>query len=110
LAQINVGRKEAELGCGDEFERPATYEVRVKGVLDPVGAGYWFAGFELTPLPEGESLLTGWVADQLALHRLLTQIRDLGLPLLSITRIGRMEAPKEGPYRGKDDDPCGARP
>ena len=75
---------------GREFDKPATYEVRVKGVMDAAWASYWFEGFVITPLPNGESLLTGQVADQSALLGLLAQIRDLGLPILSIRRTEKM--------------------
>ena len=47
----------------------------------------WFDGFTVTPQADDETLLTGPVADQAALHGLLGKIRDLGLPLLLVKRV-----------------------
>jgi hypothetical protein len=62
-----------------------TYRIRVKGSLDTMWSS-WFNGLTITPLDSDETLLTGPVADQAALHGLLAKIRDLGLPLLSVIR------------------------
>jgi hypothetical protein len=70
---------------GYEFDKPEVYQVRVKGGLDTEWSE-WFDGFAVTPQANGETLLTGVVADQSALHGLLNKIRDLGLPLLSVNR------------------------
>jgi hypothetical protein len=72
---------------GREFSKPAIYEIRVKGNLDPVWAD-WFDGFTVTRQANDETMLTGPVPDQPALHGLLAKIRDLGLPLLSLQRLG----------------------
>ena len=72
---------------GREFSKPAIYEIRVKGNLEPVWAD-WFDGFTVTRQANDETVLTGQVADQPALHGLLAKIRDLGLPLLSVQRLG----------------------
>jgi len=69
-----------------EFDRPGTYQIRVKGVLDEKWSD-WFDGLTVTP-QDDETLLTGPVRDQAALHGLLARVRDLGLPLLSVRRIG----------------------
>ncbi len=61
------------------------YEIRVKGQLDPRWAD-WFEGLSLTHAADGTTVLVGVVADQAALHGLLQRIRDLGLPLVSVTR------------------------
>jgi hypothetical protein len=66
--------------------KPALYEIRVKGNLDPQWTD-WFDGFALTVQENDETLLTGPVADQPALHGLLARIRDLGLPLLSVQQV-----------------------
>ncbi len=63
-----------------------TYEIRVRGHL---GDGYWsewFGGLVLQSEDSGETVLSGPVADQAALHGLLARIRDLGLPLVSVNR------------------------
>jgi hypothetical protein len=70
---------------GREFSKPAIYEIRVKGNLEPVWAD-WFDGFTVTRQANDETVLTGPVPDQPALHGLLAKIRDLGLPLLVVRR------------------------
>ena len=69
---------------------PETYEIRLKGHLDARWTG-WFDGFTITLTENGETVLTGSVADQAALHGLLKKVRDLGLPLLSINPINHKE-------------------
>jgi hypothetical protein len=60
------------------------YEIRVRGVLDPRWSG-WFDGLQLRSEPGDVTVIAGEVADQAALHGLLAKVRDLGLPLLSVT-------------------------
>ena len=62
------------------------YEIRVHGVLDERWCA-WFDGMQLTREPGDVTVLTGPLTDQAALHGLLTRIRDLALPLLSVRRI-----------------------
>ena len=61
----------------------AIYEIRLKGHLDDTWAG-WFDGMTITLEDNGDTLLTGPVIDQAALHGLLKKVRDLGLPLYSV--------------------------
>jgi len=61
------------------------YRIKVKGHLDRRWTE-WFGGLTITLEDNGETLLTGQVADQAALHGLLRKVRDLGLPLISVTR------------------------
>ena len=61
------------------------YEIRVKGHLDDVWLSS-FAGLQLARLESGETLLSGSLPDQAALHGLLVHIRDLNLTLISVTR------------------------
>lgn len=65
---------------------PENYEIRVKGRLGPEWSA-WFDGLTVTSQPGGETVLSGAIADQAALHGLLIKIRDLGLPLLSVRRV-----------------------
>jgi hypothetical protein len=58
------------------------YQIRIKGHLDPQWTE-WFEGLTLKVEDSGDTLLTGPVVDQAALHGLLKKIRDLGLPLVS---------------------------
>ena len=62
------------------------YEIRVKGHLDQRHVE-WLEGFSVELQPNGETILTGPVADQSALFGLLLRIRDLGIPLLSVNGV-----------------------
>ena len=72
------------------------YEIRVKGHLEPRWAA-WFEGLRLTRERDGTTLLSGPVVDQAALHGLLRKVRDLGLPLVSVTRVGADRADESSP-------------
>jgi len=74
------------LNGGREFGKQGFYHIRVQGNLDEKWSD-WFDGFTITPQANDETLLSGTVADQCALHGLLAKIRDLGLPLLSVERV-----------------------
>ncbi len=63
---------------------PEYYEIKIKGHLDPSWSEN-FAGLKLTHLKEEETLLSGSLPDQAALHGLLERIRDLNLTLISVT-------------------------
>jgi len=63
---------------------PDRYEIRLQGRLDDRWVS-WFDGMELTAEPGGVTVLRGAVADQAALHGLLARLRDVGLPLISVT-------------------------
>ena len=67
-------------------DEQVVYQIRVRGVID-AGWSDWFDGLTICPQADGTTLLTGPVRDQSALHGLLTKIRDLGLPLLSVERV-----------------------
>ena len=64
------------------------YEIRVKGHLDPRWAA-WFDGMGLANESDGVTVIHGPVADQAALHGLLRKVRDMGLPLISVTQVDR---------------------
>lgn len=64
---------------------PEYYEIKVKGHLDAHWAD-WFAGMKLTNLEGNETLLSGQLPDQAALHSLLERIRDLNLTLITVNR------------------------
>ena len=62
------------------------YKIRIKGHLDAQWM-MWFDGLTITLEENGETLLSGPVADQAALHGLLRKVRDLGMPLVSVNRV-----------------------
>ena len=65
---------------------PGRYEIRVQGRVESRWAA-WFDGMTLATAGDGTTVLAGWLADQSALHGVLARIRDLGLPLITVTRI-----------------------
>ncbi len=69
----------------DHYEA-GTYEIRIKGHLDDKWAD-WFAGLTITLEEDGDTLLTGPVIDQAALHGLLKKVRDLGMTLISVVQV-----------------------
>jgi hypothetical protein len=62
------------------------YEIRLQGRLDPRWAP-WFDGMTVSTADDGTTALRGPVLDQAALHGVLQRVRDLGLPLISVTRL-----------------------
>ena len=82
--------------------KAAYYEIRVKGELDARWQA-WFEGMTIT-IGEDETLISGLVTDQAALHSLLTRIRDLGLPLIAVTHI-QSDSAREETVQSRSD-PC----
>jgi hypothetical protein len=66
--------------------KPCIYEIRVEGHLTERWSE-WFAGLTLTQTKSGDTLLSGPVVDQAALHGVLAKIRDLNLTLVALERI-----------------------
>lgn len=71
------------------------YEIRIQGHLDARWAG-WFDGLGLTHDGDGTTVIRGPVVDQAALHGLLQKVRDIGLPLVSVTHLGPEQANERG--------------
>ncbi len=65
---------------------PEWYEIHVEGEL-PIGWSNWFEGLDIRCGPRGESILSGPMADQAALHGVLAKIRDLNLKLISVSSV-----------------------
>ena len=74
------------LGSEADPGQPTVYQIRVKSHL---GSGWtdWFEGLTITQEENGDTLLTGPVIDQAALHGLLKKVRDLGMPLVSVNQL-----------------------
>jgi hypothetical protein len=70
----------------DGYGGAGRYAVRVKGHLDAHWES-WFDGLTLTREVDGTTLIQGPISDQAALHGLLHTVRDLGLPLVSVTPL-----------------------
>jgi hypothetical protein len=66
--------------------QPVIYQIRLKGHLGRHWTN-WFDGLIITLEDNGETLLTGPVVDQAALHGLLKKVRDVGMPLLSVVGV-----------------------
>src|ERR1700682_2456883 len=69
-----------------EKAQPMIYQIRIKGHLGSEWTD-WFGGLTITLEDNGETLLTGPVVDQAALHGVLRKVRDVGTPLLSVIRM-----------------------
>lgn len=86
--------------------RPRIYQIRLAGHLSHQWTD-WFEGLTVTLEEGGDTLLTGPVVDQAALHGLLKKVRDLGMPLISLQRVepgpskiagtGQAQAPEAKP-------------
>ena len=80
-----------EINSGSDPGQPLVYQIRIKGHLGREWTD-WFGGLTIRLTDNGETLLTGPVVDQAALHGLLRKVRDLGVPLLSVSRVKPGEA------------------
>ncbi|MDQ3706758.1 MAG: hypothetical protein M3437_16355 [Chloroflexota bacterium] len=85
--------KETHTSSEDQGEQdgPERYEIRIKGHLDDRWAA-WFGGMTLTREESGDTLLSGQVVEQAALYGLLRKVRNLGIPLISVTLVRPTEA------------------
>lgn len=88
-----------ELEPKTEANQPVVYQIRLKGHLGSQWTD-WFGGMNITLEEDGDTLLTGRVIDQAALHGLLRKVRDLGLTLVSVSQVQFNET---HPYRSKKE-------
>ncbi len=72
-----------KLVAKNDKSQPMVYQIRIQGHLGRQWTD-WFGGLTITLEDNGDTLLTGPVVDQAALHGLLRKVRDLGMPLLSV--------------------------
>jgi hypothetical protein len=77
---------------------PGLYEIRLQGHLDGRWTA-WFEGLSVSNENDGTTVIRGRVVDQSALHGLLQKVRDIGLPLVSVTHVD------PGDPRGSTVDP-----
>jgi hypothetical protein len=80
-----------ELAPKPTASQPVVYQIRIKGHLGSQWTG-WFEGLTITLEEDGDTLLTGPVIDQAALHGLIKKVRDLGLPLVSVSPLEHGQA------------------
>lgn len=71
-----------------EGNQPLVYQIRIKGELGPQWSE-WFDELAITLEEDGNTLLSGTLIDQAALHGILKKVRDLGIPLLAVNIVGR---------------------
>ncbi len=88
--------------------QPGRYEIRLQGQLDSRWATR-FDGMTLTAQDDGTTVIEGPVADQAALHGLLRTLRDLGLPLVSLTQA-QIEKPEAHHAPGTTTSPTQGPP
>jgi hypothetical protein len=82
---------QSDKGMSNQLEpkpesQPAIYQIRIKGHLGSQWTD-WFGGLKITLEENGDTVLTGPVIDQAALYGLLKQVRDLGMPLISVVPV-----------------------
>jgi hypothetical protein len=70
----------------EDHDKPGLYEIRIKGHLDDRW-GDWFEGLTIARVDNDDTLLTGPVVDQAALHGLLKKVRDLGMTLILVRQV-----------------------
>ncbi len=70
-----------------DLSEAGRYEIRLTGHLDAHWTA-WFDGLTVSREANGTTVLSGLIVDQAALHGLLQRVRDLGLPLVSVSRVG----------------------
>jgi hypothetical protein len=75
-----------EINSEIDPSQPMVYQIRIKGHLGREWTD-WFGGLTITLADNGETLLTGSVVDQAALHGLLKKVRDIAMPLVSVMRV-----------------------
>jgi len=73
-----------EMASTIDADDAIAYEIKIRGYLEEHWSD-WLGGLEISHDAQGNSLITGNVPDQAALHGILAQIRDLGLTLISLT-------------------------
>ena len=81
----------------DRTAHDSHYEIRVQGRLAARWSA-WFDGMTITAADDGTTVIRGTVVDQAALHGLLQKLRDVGIPLVSLTPVSDGTAPGSTPH------------
>ena len=76
-----------DISSKSDSGEPMVYQIRIRGHVGRQWTA-WFGGFAIALEPNGDTLLTGAVVDQAALYGLLRTVRDLGIPLVSVSPVG----------------------
>ena len=82
-----------EQNLGRDPDKPKVFQIKIKGHLGQQWMN-WFEGLTIALEEDGNTLLSGSIIDQSALHGILKKIRDLGMPLLSINSVDPDQANK----------------
>lgn len=85
-----------------DSSQPAVYKIRIKGQLDSQWAD-WFDGLTITLDDNGDTLLTGPIVDQAALHGLLKRVRDSGMTLISVCPVSLQEDRRNSSIEGNKE-------
>jgi hypothetical protein len=107
-SQTPVAGQAGSEEMGEPSAEHQVYQIRIRGHLDNRWSK-WLGGLGMTHENDGTTVLTGPVADQPALHGLLTKIRDLSLPLLSVNVLGPDTAGSSEPQQLSESEPASGR-
>jgi hypothetical protein len=80
------GKMSKKINPESNSDRPTAYHIKIEGHLGNQWSD-WFDGLTITIQEDGNTLLSGSVIDDAALHGLLKKVRDLGMPLISVNRV-----------------------
>jgi hypothetical protein len=86
IGKTTRGRVSETQASTEDHGGPRLYEIRIEGHLADRWTD-WLGGLTIMLEDNSETLLSGEVADQAVLHGLLTKVRDMGLPLISVVRV-----------------------
>src|SRR5260221_5367918 len=80
-------------------DQPMVYQLRIRGQLGSQWSD-WFGGLTITAEANGDTLVTGAVVDQAALHGLLKKMRDLAMPLIAVMPVANADEARPGQSTG----------